>query len=102
MNYIEKALEWYNEHKEHIDELIEIATTTFKPCKEDLHHPELWKPESWKWFLEIQNDDYRNGFLDGLQCFAHWADGEQYVGTSGTTLKEATESLEELWNYKRI
>jgi hypothetical protein len=31
------------------------------------------------------------GYIDGLRAFAHWKDGVQYVGTCGTTLKEAIE-----------
>lgn len=44
---------------------------------------------------------YEKGFIDGLKCFAHWKDGEQHVGTTGTTLKEAIQSAREgtLWNY---
>ena len=31
------------------------------------------------------------GYLAGLETFAWWKDGTQYVGTCGTTLKEAIE-----------
>ncbi len=44
-------------------------------------------------------DNYKKGFLDGLKCFAHWNDGEELVGTIGTTLKEAEKKLYTLWNY---
>ena len=32
---------------------------------------------------------YIRGFLDGLREYAWWKDGEQQVGTCGTTLVEA-------------
>ncbi len=37
------------------------------------------------------DDTYDDGFIDGLAAYAWWADGVQYVGTSGRTLKEAIE-----------
>lgn len=44
-------------------------------------------------------DIYRQGFIDGLSTYAHWRDGEQYVGTTGRTLKSATEFPENAWNW---
>ena len=44
---------------------------------------------------------YDKGFVDGLKTFAHWKDGEQYVGTTGTTLKKAIANKEEIFNYRR-
>ena len=32
---------------------------------------------------------YLEGFIDGLREFAWWKDGQQYVGTCGTTLADA-------------
>lgn len=29
------------------------------------------------------------GYIEGLRAFAHWKDGVEYVGSCGTTLKEA-------------
>ena len=34
-------------------------------------------------------NDYERGYLDGLEAYAWWKDGEMQVGTCGTTLKEA-------------
>jgi len=42
---------------------------------------------------------YRQGFIDGLRCFAHWKDGKEFVGTSGTPYKEAIMTVEKRWNY---
>ncbi len=44
-------------------------------------------------------DVYKQAFIDGLIAYAWWKDGVQYVGTSGTTLKEAIENVEKIWNY---
>jgi len=32
---------------------------------------------------------YYNGIREGIEQYAHWKDGVQYVGTTGTTLKTA-------------
>ncbi len=32
--------------------------------------------------------DYLEGFLKGVWAFAHWKDGYQYVGTTGTLFSE--------------
>ena len=37
---------------------------------------------------------YKHGHDDGLRAFAWWKDGVQYVGTCGTTLKEALKGVE--------
>jgi hypothetical protein len=45
------------------------------------------------------NKVYRQGFIDGIKCFAHWKDGIQEVGTTGKLLKSAIENVEGLWNF---
>jgi hypothetical protein len=42
---------------------------------------------------------YQKGFEDGLACFAWWKDGVQYVGTSGSKLKDAVENSKLMHNY---
>lgn len=46
-----------------------------------------------------EHDHYRQGYLDGLEAFAHMKDGVTYVGTSGYTLKRAKEEPHKLWNW---
>lgn len=46
-----------------------------------------------------EKEFYKKGFIDGLQCYAHWHDGQQLVGTAGTILKEAIQRVERMWNY---
>ena len=38
---------------------------------------------------------YLDGYIAGLRAYAHWHDGVEYVGTSGTTLKAAIERATE-------
>ena len=40
------------------------------------------------------DEAYRQGLREGMTRFAWWRDGVQYVGTCGTTLKEALEEIE--------
>jgi phage-related minor tail protein len=43
---------------------------------------------------------YHEGLRDGVRRFAWWKDGEQQVGTCGTTLKEALAKIAEAENEK--
>ncbi len=36
---------------------------------------------------------YYNGIREGIEQYAHWKDGVQYVGTCGTTLKDALKRI---------
>ena len=45
---------------------------------------------------------YDKGFEDGLTAFAWWKDGQQHVGTSGVTLRDAKAGIKALWNYAPI
>lgn len=38
---------------------------------------------------------YYNGIREGIEQYAHWKDGEQFVGTCGTTLKTALKRIDE-------
>ena len=38
---------------------------------------------------KLLNKAYYNGIREGIEQYAHWKDGVQYVGTCGTTLKDA-------------
>ena len=37
---------------------------------------------------------YYNGIREGIQQYAHWKDGVQYVGTCGTTLKDSLKRID--------
>lgn len=48
-----EVLEFYERHKEHVDDMIlNEATCSFEPAYEDIKDPALWKPGHWKWFFE--------------------------------------------------
>lgn len=38
-------------------------------------------------------DEFKRGFRAGLSAYAWWKDGVEYVGTCGTTLKEALRAV---------
>jgi hypothetical protein len=44
------------------------------------------KKQSARWFYE--------GMKEGVRAYAHWRDGVQYVGTTGTTLAQALERID--------
>lgn len=37
---------------------------------------------------------YYNGIREGIEQYAHWKDGVQYVGSCGTTLKDALKRID--------
>ena len=37
---------------------------------------------------------YHEGLREGLEMYAHWKDGVQYVGTCGKTLKQAIAEID--------
>ena len=37
---------------------------------------------------------YYNGIREGIEQYAHWKDGVQYVGTTGKTLKDALKNID--------
>jgi len=48
---------------------------------------------------EIARLAYHRGYLNGLEVFAWWQNGVQYVGATGCTLKSAQEKATEMFNY---
>jgi hypothetical protein len=43
---------------------------------------------------KLLNEAYYNGIRDGIKQYAWWRDGVQYVGTTGTTLKDALKDID--------
>ena len=37
---------------------------------------------------------YHDGLREGIELYAHWRDGTQYVGTCGKTLKQALAEID--------
>lgn len=50
-------------------------------------------------FRHLARAMYDKGYQDALHCFAHWKDGEQYVGTCGLKLKDAIADRHSLHTY---
>lgn len=40
--------------------------------------------------VEERLDPWERGYLEGLAAYAWWSDGVQQVGTTGTTLRQAS------------
>lgn len=64
-------------------------------------------PEQDQYLQLDQTRAYYKGVREGVQRYAHWRDGEQFVGTTGRTLKSALESIDReerelLQKYKNL
>lgn len=50
-----KAISYYNDHKNHIDKIVSNTVKFYEPSEtEDKNNPMIWKSEYWKWFLKAQ------------------------------------------------
>lgn len=47
-------------------------------------------------------DDYERGFCDGIDLYAWWKDGVCYVGTTGTTRRDAVAGFLASRGYQTI
>jgi len=66
-----------------------------------------FSPEQDQYLQLAQSRAYYEGLREGIEQYAHWRDGVQYVGTCGTTLKTALERLKDeertaLAKYKQL
>lgn len=52
-------------------------------------------PEQEQFMQLAQSRAYYQGRRDGISLYAHWRDGVEYVGTTGRTLKEALEYIDQ-------
>ena len=43
---------------------------------------------------KLLNKAYYNGIREGIEQYAWWRDGVQYVGTTGSTLKDALKRID--------
>jgi predicted heme/steroid binding protein len=50
-------------------------------------------PEQEQFMQLRMTQAYHEGIRDGIHQYAHWRDGTQYVGTTGRTLREALDSV---------
>ena len=64
-------------------------------------------PEQDQYLQLAQTRAYYRGLREGVQRYAHWRDGVEYVGTTGRTFKQALEDINEeeekiLAQYQRL
>jgi hypothetical protein len=50
-------------------------------------------PEQEQYLQLAQTRAYHEGMRDGIHLYAHWRDGVQYVGTTGRTLNQALDAV---------
>ena len=50
-------------------------------------------PEQEQFMQLAQTRSYYQGLREGVEMYAHWQDGVQYVGTTGRTLREALDTI---------
>jgi hypothetical protein len=50
-------------------------------------------PEQEQFMQLRMTQAYHEGLRDGIHQYAHWRDGVQYVGTTGRTLQQALDSV---------
>ena len=48
-----------------------------------------FSPEQDQYLQLAQTRAYYQGLREGIEMYAHWRDGVQYVGTTGRTLQAA-------------
>jgi hypothetical protein len=52
-----------------------------------------FSPEQDQYLQLAQSRAYYEGLRDGIHKYAHWRDGVQYVGTTGRTLQQALDEV---------
>jgi hypothetical protein len=52
-----------------------------------------FSPEQEQFMQLRMTQAYHEGMRDGIHQYAHWRDGVQYVGTTGRTLQEALDAV---------
>jgi hypothetical protein len=50
-------------------------------------------PEQEQYLQLARARAYHEGLRDGINRYAHWRDGVQYVGTTGRTLEQALDAV---------
>jgi len=55
----------------------------------------------WTDHYGMRGEDFVAGVKAGIEAYAHWKDGVRYVGTTGTTLEEALEEVDEAFETEK-
>lgn len=53
----------------------------------------VFTPEQEQYLQQTQTQAYYKGMREGVEKFAWWKDGTQYVGTTGSTLKSVLHDI---------
>lgn len=66
-----------------------------------------FSPEQDQYLQLAQTRAYFAGLRVGVEMYAHWRDGVQYVGTTGRTLEQALDDIDQeetvlLERYERL
>lgn len=66
-----------------------------------------FSPEQDQFLQLAQTRAYHAGLREGVSMYAHWKDGVQYVGTTGRTLEQALDDINQeekdlLARYERL
>jgi hypothetical protein len=48
---IDRALKWYDNHRNHVNSLVNGVSKFPPSLNEDKRDCRLWKPQHWNWFL---------------------------------------------------
>lgn len=56
----------------------------------------------WEDFYGNRGKEFANGAKAGMSLFAWWKDGVQYVGTTGRTLKEALQDVDDAYAVEAL
>jgi hypothetical protein len=54
----------------------------------------IFTPEQEQHLQKTQTQAYYKGLREGVEKFAWWKDGTQYVGTTGSTLKSVLQDID--------
>jgi hypothetical protein len=54
----------------------------------------VFTPEQDQHLQKAQTQAYYKGLREGVEKFAWWKDGTQYVGTTGSTLKSVLQDID--------
>jgi len=67
---------------------VHVSEATAQPVVAESRKPTLHSAQP-SGVAATTMSDYQQGYIDGLEAFAWWKDGAQYVGTTGMTLDRA-------------
>ncbi len=55
VSVLHAAAEWQESHYEEVQEMRQSSSYSYPPSGSDMFHPELWKPQHWRWLNQRGN-----------------------------------------------